>query len=163
MNKRVLLLLGLLAGPARAETLAQAVDMAYASNPVLAAARARQESLAETPEQARAAGRLTAAADAAAGYDKFDYGKGGAATVSADLPIWTGGRVSSSVRAAERDVAAGAEGLRGVLDYRQAERVLTRTSQIAGFRLRRTGERQIMKLLASRQRADELAGPEPTK
>jgi len=112
MNKRVLLLLGMLAGPASAETLAQAVDMAYASNPVLAAARARQESLAETPEQARAAGRLTASADAAAGYDKFDYGKGGAATVSADLPIWTGGRVSSSVRAAERDVAAGAEGLR---------------------------------------------------
>jgi outer membrane protein len=112
MNKRALLLLGLLAGPASAETLAQAVDMAYASNPVLAAARARPESRAVAPEQARAAGRLTAAADAAAGYDKFDYGKGGAATVSADLPIWTGGRVSSSVRAAKSDVAAGAEGLR---------------------------------------------------
>jgi outer membrane protein len=117
MNKRdvgksALLLLGLLATPAAAETLAQAVDQAYATNPVLAAARARQESLAETPEQARAAGRLTASADAAGGYDKFDYGKGGAATVSADLPIWTGGRVSSSVRAAQGDVAAGAEGLR---------------------------------------------------
>ncbi|MDH7637552.1 TolC family outer membrane protein [Sphingomonas oryzagri] len=112
VNKRALALLALLATPASGETLAQAVDQAYASNPVLAAARARQESLAETPEQARAGGRLTASADAAGGYDKFDYGKGGAATVSADLPIWTGGRVSSAVRAAQGDVAAGAEGLR---------------------------------------------------
>jgi hypothetical protein len=113
MNKRALMLAGLLfAAPARAETLAQAVDEAYASNPVFAAARARQQGLEEAPEQARTAGRLTAAADAAAGYDKFDYGKGAAGTVSADLPIWTGGRVSSAVRAAEGDVAAGAEGLR---------------------------------------------------
>jgi outer membrane protein len=102
----------LLAAPARGETLAQAVDEAYASNPVFAAARARQQGLEELPEQARAGGRLSAAADAAGGYDKFDYGKGGAATVSADLPIWTGGRVSSAVRAAQGDVAAGAEGLR---------------------------------------------------
>lgn len=108
------MLAGLLlaAAPARAETLAQAVDEAYASNPVFAAARARQQGLEELPEQARAGGRLSAAADAAGGYDKFDYGKGGAATVSADLPIWTGGRVSSAVRAAQGDVAAGAEGLR---------------------------------------------------
>jgi outer membrane protein len=113
MSKRMLALLGLLlATPAGAETLAQAVDQAYGSNPVLSAARARQEALGEEPEQARAGGRLTAAADAAAGYDKFDYGKGGAATVSANLPIWTGGRVSSAVRAAQGDVAAGREGLR---------------------------------------------------
>jgi outer membrane protein len=113
MNERALLLAGLLlAAPARAETLAQAVDEAYVSNPVFAAARARQQGLEEVPEQARADGRLSAAADAAAGYDKFDYGKGGAATVSANLPIWTGGRVSSAVRAAEGDVAAGAEGVR---------------------------------------------------
>ncbi|WP_454883966.1 TolC family outer membrane protein [Sphingomonas oryzagri] len=112
MNKRAFILLGLLATPASADTLAQAVDRAYASNPVLAAARARQDSLAEAPEQARAGGRLSASADAAGGYDRFDYGKGGAATVSADLPIWTGGRVSSAVHAAQGDVAAGAEGLR---------------------------------------------------
>ncbi|HLZ79695.1 MAG TPA: TolC family outer membrane protein [Sphingomonas sp.] len=113
MNKRVVLLAGLLLpAPGRAETLAQAVNAAYASNPVFAAARARQQALEEAPEQARAGGRFSAAADAAAGYDKFDYGKGGAATVSADLPIWTGGRVSSAIRAAEGDVAAGSEGLR---------------------------------------------------
>lgn len=103
-----------LAAPATAETLRDAVEAAYAGNPTLAAARARQDALAETPEQARAAGRLTAAADGAAGYDKFDYGKGAGGTVTASLPIWTGGRVSSSVRAAEGDVAAGREGLRDV-------------------------------------------------
>lgn len=101
-----------LASPATAETLHEAIASAYASNPTLAAARARQDGLAETPEQARAAGRLTAAADAIGGYDRFDYGKGGNGTVSASLPIWTGGRVSSAVRAANSDVAAGAAGLR---------------------------------------------------
>ena len=98
--------------PALADTLQQAVDAAISTNPTLASAHARQRSLAETPEQARAAGRLTAAADASAGYDITDYDKGGGATISANLPIWTGGRVSSSVRAATSDVSAGEEGVR---------------------------------------------------
>ncbi|KQR87417.1 TolC family protein [Sphingomonas sp. Leaf343] len=95
-----------------AETLREAVAAAFATNPQLAAARARQEALAETPEQARALGRLTAAGGGTAGYDRFGYGRGGIATVSATLPIWTGGRVPAAVRAAGRDVAAGEEGLR---------------------------------------------------
>ena len=102
------------ATPVRAETLADAIRWAIAGNPTLAAARARQDALGETPEQARAAGRLTAAADAAAGYDRFDYGKGGAGTVSASLPIWTGRRVATAVRAASRDVDAGEQGLRDI-------------------------------------------------
>ena len=117
MNKAVvpvLALAAMAATPVRAETLAEAVRWAIGGNPTLAAARARQDALAETPEQARAAGRLTAAADASGGYDRFDFGKGGAATVSAALPIWTGGRVSSAVRAANGDVAAGDEDLRDI-------------------------------------------------
>ncbi len=102
----------LITSPVSAETLREAIVAAYAGNPQLAAARARQEALAETPEQARALGRLTAAGDGTAGYDRFGYGKGGIASVSAALPIWTGGRVPAAVRAAGRDVAAGAEGLR---------------------------------------------------
>lgn len=101
-----------LAQPARAETIADAIASAYATNPTLAEARARQEALAETPEQARAAGRLSVSADAAGGYSRFDYGKGGAATVSAVQPVWTGDRVESAVRAARADVAAGGEGVR---------------------------------------------------
>ena len=102
---------GLLAAPANAETLADAINAAYVTNPALGAASARQDALAETIEQARAGGRLTAAADTAIGYDRFDYGKGAAGTVSASLPIWTGGRVRSAIRAATSDVAAGEEGL----------------------------------------------------
>lgn len=101
-----------LSGTASAETLHDAIAAAYATNPQLAAARARQEALAETPEQARAAGRLIAEADGVGGYSRFDYGKGGSGSVNASLPVWTGGRVSSAVRAASGDVAAGAEGVR---------------------------------------------------
>jgi len=115
MNRRALLFAGaavLAALPAHAETLREAVAAAYATNPTLASAHARQDALSEETEQARAGGRLTASADAAGGYDRFDYGKGGTATVSANLPIWTGGRVPSAVHAAQADVAAGAQNVR---------------------------------------------------
>jgi outer membrane protein len=108
----VVAMAGATSGPARVETLRDAINDAYSSNPTLLAARARQDALSETPEQAKAAGRLTAALDAGGGYDKFGYGKGVGGTASASLPIWTGGRVGSAVRAAEGDVAAGKEGLR---------------------------------------------------
>lgn len=102
----------LAAMPVSAETLREAIAAAYATNPQLTAARARQEALAETPEQARALGRPTVSAGASAGYDRLGYGNAGSASVSAVLPIWTGGRVRSAVRAAGSYVAAGAEALR---------------------------------------------------
>ena len=102
----------LLAPPAAAETLRDAIAAAYATNPQLAAARARQAAMAETPEQARALGRPTVSAGAGAGYDRLGYGRAGSASLGATLPIWTGGRVRTAVRAADGDVAAGAEGLR---------------------------------------------------
>jgi outer membrane protein len=105
----------LAATPAVAETLGEAVRATIAGNPTLAGAAARQEALVETPEQARALGRPTAAVDAGAGYDRFDYGRGGAGSAAATLPIWTGGRVGSAVRATSADVRAGDEGLRDTL------------------------------------------------
>ncbi|TDW58888.1 outer membrane protein [Novosphingobium sp. PhB55] len=102
----------LLASPASAETLGDAIAAAYESNPELAAAHARQDSLAESTEQARALARPTMSVGGDAGYDSQGYGRSASLTASADLPIWTGGRVSSAVRAANGDVAAGAEGLR---------------------------------------------------
>jgi len=115
MTRRFAILVALLlATPAPAETLRDAIAAAYAGNPQLAAARARQEALAETPEQARALGRPILSTGASSGYDRLGYGTSGAATIDAALPIWTGGRVRSAVRAADRDVAAGAEGLRDV-------------------------------------------------
>ncbi len=110
------------ATPASAETLRQAIAAAWDGNPELAAARARQDALAETPNQARAAGRLTAAATGNAGYDRLGSNATGVRTgstsalggVTATLPIWTGGRVSSAILAAQGDVAAGGETLRDV-------------------------------------------------
>lgn len=101
-----------LALPATGETLHDAVAAAYASNPQLAAARARQEALAESPEQARALGRPTLGLTGTGGYDRQGYGDAASGAAVASLPIWTGGRVPSAVRAASADVAAGAEGLR---------------------------------------------------
>ena len=102
----------LLGQGAEAETLPQAIATARATNPELAAARARQEALAVTPEQARAGGRPTAELGGNAGYDRLGYGRTSSTGVTATLPIWTGGRVHSAVRAASGDVAAGAERLR---------------------------------------------------
>jgi outer membrane protein len=114
MTKRMIATLAALclSDTASAETLRDAITEAYVANPELAAAKARQEALAEAPEQAQAAGRLTAEAEGTGGYNRFDYGKGGSGSITTNLPIWTGGRVSSAVRAASGDVAAGAEGLR---------------------------------------------------
>ncbi|WP_277978992.1 TolC family outer membrane protein [Sphingomonas phyllosphaerae] len=117
MSKRLLLAaaaLAVVASPARSETLAEAVRAAAISSPVLAAARARQEARTELPEQARALGRLTAASEAGAGYDRFYGGSNTAGAVAVDMPIWTGGRVRSAVRAASADAAAGAQALRDV-------------------------------------------------
>lgn len=113
MIRRATILMGLLLPvPASAETLREAIAAAYETNPQLAAARARQEALAETPELARAAGRPTLIATGDAGYDQLDFGRAASATASVAFPIWTGGRVSSAIRAAIGDAAAGAEGLR---------------------------------------------------
>lgn len=116
MNRRacasLAAMLTLTAAPCAAETLSEAVQSALTGNPALAAAQARQDGLAEAPEQARTRGRLSAALDGSGGYDRFDYDKGGGATVSASLPIWSGGRVANAVRAADHDTAAGREGLR---------------------------------------------------
>lgn len=102
----------MLAARAEAQTLPQVIATAWATNPELASARARQEALAETPEQARAGGRLTAGLGSGAGYDRLGYERAGTVQASAALPIWTGGRIGSAVRAAEGDVAAGAQTLR---------------------------------------------------
>lgn len=115
MNRAILLAATALfaaAPPASAETLREAIAAACEGNPQLAAARARQDALSETPEQARALGRPTASVAATGGYDRLGYGKAASAGATVAVPVWTGGRVSSAVRAASADVAAGAEGLR---------------------------------------------------
>jgi len=108
-----------------AETLQDALSAAYRTNPVLRGQRADQKALDETYVQAKAGWRPTAALTSQAQYDRGpnsvgDFGQGfstynfGAAAVTVTQPLYTGGRTTWAVRAADAGVQAGREGLRGV-------------------------------------------------
>jgi len=112
--------LGLLAGlvaPAQAETLADAITLAYQTNPTLQGQRASQRALDESVVQARTGLRpsLSLAGDASwserEGADTVASSTGG---LSLSQPIYAGGRVASGISAARADVMTGREGLRGV-------------------------------------------------
>lgn len=127
------------AGMAEAESLADAIALAYQNNPTLQAQRATQRAIDENYVQARSGwrptlslgGRLqyneTRTPRAAAGQDTNadgipdSFGSFGiresnsaAAQLSFSQPLWTGGRVAASVNAANADVLAGRENLRRV-------------------------------------------------
>ncbi len=106
-----------LAGAAAAETLGDAIALAYQTNPTLQSQRATQRALDETYVQARAGFRPTASAQAEISRQvtnqlgSFDNNVAGV-SLNIDQPLYTGGRVSSQVTAAEADVMAGRETLR---------------------------------------------------
>ncbi|MBL8554180.1 MAG: TolC family outer membrane protein [Phenylobacterium sp.] len=127
------------AAPAGAETLADAVALAYQNNPTLQAQRAQQRALDETYVQARSGWRPTLGAQVTAQWaetqtpiagrgvdltgdgvpDSFGAGgvrrsNRGTGGLQFTQPIWTGGRVAASVNAANADVLAGRENLRRV-------------------------------------------------
>ena len=135
---------GTIAAPAGAETLADAIALAYDSNPNLQAQRATQRVLDETYVQARAGFRPQLSLSSQAVYDEFRTpraarrtgidtngdgiadvfvpatGSGikrtnaGQAGLNFSQPIWTGGRTAAAVSAAEADIQSGREGLRRV-------------------------------------------------
>ncbi|HEY9234372.1 MULTISPECIES: TolC family outer membrane protein [Phenylobacterium] len=124
------------AAPASAETLAEAIALAYDSNPTLQAQRATQRALDENWVQARAGYRPTVQAQAAANYTEnrvpanaravdrngdgvpdpvgsgITEANSAGATLSLSQPLFTGGRVAATVSAAEADILAGREQLR---------------------------------------------------
>ena len=127
------------AGPAAAETLADAIAMAYESNPTLQAQRSTQRALDETYVQARAGWRPTLSASVGDTFleTRTPGGRGivdtngdgipdaavstsvqerytGNATLSLNQPLYTGGRVAAAVSGAEADILAGRENLRRV-------------------------------------------------
>lgn len=119
------LISGLSAAPVSAETLADAIALAYESNPTLQAQRATQRALDESVVQARAGWRPTLSAtaqrsDTETRTPRTATGGGdvqsnsATATVTLSQPIWTGGRVGAAVSAAEADILAGRENLRRV-------------------------------------------------
>ena len=117
--------------PAAAETLADAIALAYDSNPTLQAQRATQRALDENWVQARTGYRPTVTAQGRLAYSKENVpggvrvqgvlqpnlqneteGNSLSATLQLTQPLYTGGRVASAVSAAEADILAGREALR---------------------------------------------------
>ncbi|MBL8555579.1 MAG: TolC family outer membrane protein [Phenylobacterium sp.] len=133
--------LGATAVPAGAETLADAIALAYQNNPQLQAQRATQRALDESYVQARTNFRPTLSATGSWSYSEsavparvaiitgqaFDRngdgipdagGRSDSALTRAGLtftqPLWTGGRAAAALNAANADVLAGRESLRRV-------------------------------------------------
>lgn len=114
--------LALSASAASAETMAEAIAMAYASNPTLQAQRAQLRALDENWYQARSGYRPTLSATGRATWTETTLpntsptvdieSNAGSAILSLNQPIYTGGRVSAAVSAAEADSLSGREALR---------------------------------------------------
>jgi outer membrane protein len=150
---------GLTPGAGRAESLADAIALAYQSNPTLQAQRAQQRELDETYVQARAGWRPTASATGQAYWSRTDLGKEygaqgaivsngtggynqvagggsyqenyGQGQISVTQPLYTGGKIAATVKAAEATVLAGRENLRGV----EAQIILSVVSAYEDVRL----------------------------
>ena len=106
-------------GAAAADTLREALLKAYRTSPTLSAAQANQRATDEDVPIARAQGLPQIGGSA--GYVQSPLGTGNALTnptrqasgqTQVTVPLFTGGLVRSSVRAAETRVAAGQAGLR---------------------------------------------------
>jgi outer membrane protein len=119
-NGRALLLAtALIAGPASADTLREALAEAYRSNPTLTGARAQQRATDEGVPIARARG--LPAANATASYTE-DFvrsalnftspARSASAGVNLSVPIYSGGSVRNAVKAADIRVSAGQATLR---------------------------------------------------
>ena len=119
---RLLLLAGMcsLAAPALADDLRGALDEAYRTNPTLQAARAGQRAVDEGVPINRAAGLPSLSGSAS--YTEFlkksantfpSPDRAAGAGISLNVPIYSGGAVRNSVKAAETRVDAGQADLRG--------------------------------------------------
>ncbi len=107
----------LVAAPAQADTLREALSKAYATNPSLAAARAGQRATDETAPIARARG-LPSADVSASLNDSLSVATIGAPNrilsgqFNVAVPLYTGGAVANSVQAADARIQSGQANLR---------------------------------------------------
>jgi outer membrane protein len=99
-----------------AETLTEALVKTYAGNPTIMAQRAQLRSLDEGVALARAAGRPQLSGTAGFNQDLTQTGGGAGRNVSAGItasyPLFNGGRVRNSIRAADERVLAGRANLK---------------------------------------------------
>lgn len=108
--------------PAWAETLRDALALAYQTNPSLLAQRASQRALDESIVQARSGLRPQLDVRVSASYTR-DYSDtpfsnpdsdGGSASVGLSQTLWSGGRIGHGISAAEANILAGRENLRDI-------------------------------------------------
>ena len=107
--------------PAWADTLQEAIALAYRTNPTLLAQRANQRALDESIVQARAGLRPTLSVTVSGDYAR-DYADtaldpdsdGAAASIGLSQTLWSGGRVGHGITAAEAEILAGRENLREI-------------------------------------------------
>jgi outer membrane protein len=127
-----------LAAPAWAETLQEAIALAYRTNPTLQAQRAQQRALDEAVPQARAGLRPTVSVGGSARYTRSDgpdspgidfNGDGvidipasknitetdsAAASIGLEQTLYSGGRIARGIDIAEATVRSGREDLRNI-------------------------------------------------
>ncbi len=111
--------IGLAASPAAADSLREALNQAYRSNPTLQAARASQRATDETVPIQKSSGRPNASATAQhiefvqqASTSFTAPARASAVGVDLNVPLFSGGAVKNAVKAAEIRVGAGQAELR---------------------------------------------------
>ena len=116
----VAIVAAMLAAPASAETLRDALAKAYHDNPTITGARAQQRANDENVPIAKAAGRPGVSATGSMTDNLVRSGNSFTTPariaqlgVSLNVPVYSGGAVRNSIRAAETRVEAGQASLRG--------------------------------------------------
>ena len=115
--------------PAWAETLKDALALAYQTNPSLLAQRANQRALDESIVQARAGLRPQVDVSVSANYSRSDspvigtppFSSGGVSesdsggvSIGLSQTLWSAGRIGHGISAAEANILAGRENLRDI-------------------------------------------------
>ncbi|MGV8928810.1 MAG: TolC family outer membrane protein [Brevundimonas sp.] len=111
--------------PAWADTLQEALALAYQTNPSLLAQRANQRALDESIVQSRAGLRPSLDVTASANYSRSDSPgappiggvseiESGGLSIGLSQTLWSGGRIGHGITAAEADILAGREDLRDI-------------------------------------------------
>ncbi|MBU3973865.1 MAG: TolC family outer membrane protein [Alphaproteobacteria bacterium] len=110
-----------MSGPAWAETLKDALALAYQTNPTLLAQRANQRALDESIVQARAGLRPQLDVTLSANYSRSDSATlgvtetdTGGVSIGLSQTLWSGGRIGHGISAAEAEILAGRENLRDI-------------------------------------------------
>lgn len=115
------IVMGVAAAPAHAESLADAITLAYQTNPQLKSQRAQLRAVNESYVQARAGAGVQINAQSELGTQQLNIrgdfplrreGSAVASSVVVNQPLFAGGRIASQIEAAEAEVLSARERLR---------------------------------------------------